>query len=124
MTTMRKYLPSKDTAKAVVSAAVVAAAYLVGVIPAEGSFGDVSTVQWLGLVVFMGGAYGITYATPDSASPVRRLRHRVYEATEADWEAYAESERNDGDRGHVDLATVLLVGILVILVLVLFGFLR
>jgi hypothetical protein len=75
MSAMRKYLPSKDTAKAVASAVVVAAAYLIGVIPAEGSFGDVSTVQWLGLVVFIGGAYGITYAVPDSASPLRRARH-------------------------------------------------
>lgn len=55
----------RPVAKAVVSAIVVAAAYLVGVIPAEGGFGDVSTVQWLGLVVFMGGAYGITYAVPN-----------------------------------------------------------
>ena len=55
----------RTTAKAVVSATVVAAAYLVGVIPAEGGFGDVSTVQWVGLVVFVGGAYGITYRVPN-----------------------------------------------------------
>jgi hypothetical protein len=48
-------------AKAIASAVVAAAAYLVGVIPAEGSIGDVSTGQWLGLIVFLGGAFGVTY---------------------------------------------------------------
>lgn len=62
---MKKYLPSKATAKAVASALVVAAVYLIGVIPATGGFGDMTTVQWLGGVVFMGGAYGITYAVPN-----------------------------------------------------------
>lgn len=66
----------KDTAKAITSAVVVAAAYLIGVIPAEGGFNDVTTAQWLGLVVFVGGAYGLTYAVPDSATPVRRLKRR------------------------------------------------
>ena len=61
------FAPGKETAKAVMSAVVVAAAYLVGVIPAEGGFGDVSTVQWLGLIVFMGGAYGLTYRVPNAA---------------------------------------------------------
>lgn len=54
----------KSTAKAVAASLVVAAAYLVGVVPATGGFGDVTVVQWLGLVVFMGGAFGITYAVP------------------------------------------------------------
>lgn len=58
---MRKYLPSKRNAKAVASGVVALAAYLAAVIPAEGGFGDVSTVQWLGAVVFLGGAYGVTY---------------------------------------------------------------
>ncbi|HRD59398.1 hypothetical protein [uncultured Nocardioides sp.] len=58
---MKKYLPGKRTAKAVASAVVTSAAYLVGVIPASGGFDDVTTVQWLGLVVFLGGSYGITY---------------------------------------------------------------
>ena len=58
---MRRYLPSRETAKAVAAAVVALAAYLVGVLPAEGSLGDVSTVQWLGAVVFLGGAYGLTY---------------------------------------------------------------
>jgi hypothetical protein len=58
---MRKYVPSKETAKAVAAAIVTLAAYLVGVIPAEGGLGDVTTVQWLGAIVFLGGAYGLTY---------------------------------------------------------------
>lgn len=63
---MRKYLPSKATAKAVASAIVALAAYLVGVVPAEGGLDDVSTVQWLGAVVFLGGAYGITYGVSNA----------------------------------------------------------
>lgn len=51
-------------AKAGASALVCAAAYLIGVIPAEGGFADVSTVQWLGMVVAVGGAYGV-YKVPN-----------------------------------------------------------
>ncbi len=50
--------------KAAVSGVVTLCAYLVGVIPAEGGFSDVSTVQWLGAVVFVGAAYGLTYNVP------------------------------------------------------------
>lgn len=63
---MRKYLPSKATAKAVASAVVALAAYLVGVVPASGGLADVTTVQWLGAVVFLGGAYGITYGVSNA----------------------------------------------------------
>lgn len=59
----------KHTAKAVVAAVVVAAAYLVGVFPDNvglfAGLGDLTGVQWLGLILFMGGAYGITYAVPN-----------------------------------------------------------
>ena len=51
---------SKHTLRAVASGVVTLAAYLVGVVPAEGGFGDVTTNQWLGAVVFLGAAYGIT----------------------------------------------------------------
>lgn len=64
-----KYLPSKRTAKAAAAGVVSLAAYLIGVIPAEGGMGDVSTVQWLGAVVFLGGAYGITYRIPNGTQP-------------------------------------------------------
>jgi hypothetical protein len=62
-------MPNKSTAKAIVAAIVTAAAYLVGVFPADASLfdglADLTGLQWLGLVVFMGGAYGITYAVPN-----------------------------------------------------------
>lgn len=61
-----RFLPSKATAKAVASAVVTLAAYLVGVIPAEGGLGDVSVVQWLGAVVFLGASYGLTYRVPNA----------------------------------------------------------
>lgn len=51
-------------AKAVAAMVVCAAAYLVGILSGDQSLADVTTVQWLGLVVFMGSAYGITYALP------------------------------------------------------------
>jgi hypothetical protein len=54
----------KPYLKASAAMIVCAAAYLVGVVPAQGGFGDLTTVQWLGLVVFMGGAYGVTYHVP------------------------------------------------------------
>lgn len=54
------------------AAAVVAASYLMGVIPAEGGFGDVTTVEWLGLVVFMGGAFGIAQSARNATPPERR----------------------------------------------------
>lgn len=54
-------------AKAFAAALVTAAAYLIGVIPAEGGFGDVGTVQWLGLVVALGAGFGVTYAVPNKA---------------------------------------------------------
>ena len=51
-------------AKAVAAMIVCAAAYLVGILSGDQDLGDVSFVQWLGLVLFMGGAYGITYRLP------------------------------------------------------------
>lgn len=55
--------------KAIGGAAVALAAYLIGVIPAAGGFGDVSLVGWLGAIVFLGAGYGITYAVPNPAAP-------------------------------------------------------
>ena len=50
--------------KALAAMVVCAAAYLVGILSGDQTLADVTTVQWLGLVVFMGGAYGLTYSTP------------------------------------------------------------
>lgn len=67
-----KYLALFLTAlKALAAMVVCAAAYLVGILSGEQGLGDVTTVQWLGLVVFMGGAYGITYALPKRVGPSR-----------------------------------------------------
>lgn len=52
----------KKSAKAVVALVVTAAAYLVGILSETQDLGDVTFVQWLGLIIFMGGAYGITYS--------------------------------------------------------------
>lgn len=50
--------------KALASAGVCAAAYLAGIVQGDDTLADVTTGQWLGLVVFVGAAYGITYAVP------------------------------------------------------------
>ena len=68
---MHKYLPSRATAKAVASSIVCLAAYLVGVVPAQGGLGDVTVPQWLGAIVFLGGAYGITYGVSNSPAAKR-----------------------------------------------------
>jgi len=68
---MRKYLPSRATAKAVASSIVCLAAYLVGVVPAQGGLGDVTVAQWLGAIVFLGGAYGITYGVSNTPAAKR-----------------------------------------------------
>lgn len=51
---------NKHTLRGVASAVVALAAYLYGVLPADGGLGDVTTVQWLGAIMFLGSAYGIT----------------------------------------------------------------
>jgi hypothetical protein len=58
-------------AKAVTGAVVTLAAYLVGVVPAEGGFADVSLAQWLGAVAFLGGAYGLVYSVPPAGRGTR-----------------------------------------------------
>lgn len=56
-------------AKAVASGIVTLAAYLIGVIPAEGGFGDVSVVQWLGALIALGASYGVTYQVSNRPRP-------------------------------------------------------
>ena len=55
----------RSVAKAIAAGLGAGCAYLIGVIPAEGGFGDVSTVQWLGLVIAVLGVYGVTWAVPN-----------------------------------------------------------
>ena len=52
-------------AKAVAAAVGAAVAYLIGVIPAAGGFGDLSVVQWLGLVPVVLAVYGVTWRIPN-----------------------------------------------------------
>lgn len=58
-------------AKAVAAMLVCAAAYLIGILSGDQTLADVSFVQWLGLVLFMGGSYGITYRLPKRVGPAR-----------------------------------------------------
>ena len=65
-----KYLTLTLTAmKAVAAAVVCACAYLTGVLSGDQTLADVTTAQWLGLVVFVGAAHGITYFVPKRVGP-------------------------------------------------------
>jgi hypothetical protein len=52
---------------------VGACVFLVGAIPAQGDLGDVEFVQWLLLVVFLGGLMGITVTTRPDPTVVARV---------------------------------------------------
>lgn len=56
----------KSVAKAIAAGLGAAAAYLVGVIPAEGGIGDITTIQWIALVPIVLGVYGITWGVPNT----------------------------------------------------------
>lgn len=55
----------KSVAKAVAAGVGAAAAYLIGVLPAEGGFADVTLIQWLGLVPVVLAVYGVTWSVPN-----------------------------------------------------------
>lgn len=55
----------RPVAKAIAGAIVGAASYLMGVIPAQGGFSDVTLQQWLGLVVALGAGFGIVWRVPN-----------------------------------------------------------
>jgi hypothetical protein len=69
----------KAYAPAIVSAVVAVAAYLTGVIPQEGGFGDVTLVQWLGAIGFVAAALGFTAITP-KGNELARLDNGVVRA--------------------------------------------
>lgn len=56
--------PSK-VAKAIAAGIGAAAAYFIGVIPAEGGFGDLHTIQWLGAIPVVLAVYGVTWRVPN-----------------------------------------------------------
>ncbi len=68
--TTPSWVPSKSTRKAVGAAFVTVAAYLVGVFPEDVSllagFAQISGLEWLGGVLFLGTAYGITYSVSNA----------------------------------------------------------
>lgn len=67
---MNALLPTvRSTAKALVALVVCAAAYLFGIVSGDTRIQDLTQGQWLGLILFMGSAYGITYAVPNRPGP-------------------------------------------------------
>lgn len=99
----RNWLPSSRTRKAVATALVVVAAYLVGIFPADASllegFARMTGVQWLGLVLFVGGAYGITYAVPNAQHPAGRGEGGFLRLTSSSWPVWTGSETSSTAHG-------------------------
>jgi hypothetical protein len=58
--------------RALITALVTAAAYLMGVLADDATFGDVTFVQWLGAVVAVGTVFGVTQSAQAAAPPERR----------------------------------------------------
>ena len=57
----------KEVAKAIAAGIGAAVAYFVGVLPANGGFGDLTTVQWLMVVPVVLAVYGVTWSVPNAA---------------------------------------------------------
>lgn len=94
---------------------VILASYLVGVVPAEGGFDDLTVSQWLGAVIALGVGLGVSAATrPADSSVVARVdsagTFRAGEAAaaptghivanEATVERLVEPRTYDGTEGH------------------------
>lgn len=58
-------MSTREVAKAIASAGVAVAAYLIGVLEPGETLAAVTTSEWLGAVVFVGGGFGLTYAVPN-----------------------------------------------------------
>lgn len=56
----------KEVAKAIAAGIGAAVAYFIGVLGADGSFADLTTVQWLGVVPVVLAVYGITWSVPNA----------------------------------------------------------
>lgn len=56
----------KEVAKAIAAGLGAAAAYFIGVLGEGGSFGDLSTVQLLGVVPVILAVYGVTWYVPNA----------------------------------------------------------
>lgn len=72
----------KPYLRAAITALVTAAAYLMGVLADDATFGDVTFVQWLGAVVAIGTVFGVTQSA-QAATP--RERREVPEVHDFDF---------------------------------------
>ena len=54
-----------EIAKAIIAGVGAAASYFIAVLGAEGSFGDLSTSQWLAVIPVIAAVYGVTWAVPN-----------------------------------------------------------
>lgn len=57
----------REVAKAIAAGIGAAVAYFIGVMGADGSFADLTTVQWLSVVPVVLAVYGITWRVPNAA---------------------------------------------------------
>lgn len=55
----------KWTAKAVAGGVLAALTYLLGVLGGHGHFTDVTTSQWLELVIYVLASYGVVFSVPN-----------------------------------------------------------
>lgn len=60
-----------------------AATWLVGILPADGDLSDVTFVQWLGLVIFLGALFGIGVTPQTDPAVVARVYGDQVRAGEA-----------------------------------------
>lgn len=51
----------KEYIKAILAGIISLSGYLVGILTGDQTLADVSFVQWLGAILFLGGTFGITY---------------------------------------------------------------
>lgn len=56
----------KSVAKAVSAGAGAAIAYLIAIMPDEAVFSDVTTREWLNMVLVVLTVYGVTWAVPNT----------------------------------------------------------
>lgn len=52
--------------KAFAAGLSAAAVYMVGILSADATLGDVTLVQWLGLIPVVAATYGITWTVPNT----------------------------------------------------------
>lgn len=68
ITTVSKYNPLSYL-KAIASAIVTGAFILTSYVQGEETLGDVTTNEWLFVVIGVGAAFGVTYIIPNKSTP-------------------------------------------------------